>query len=312
MNKKLITALVAITLSMPMTANAALRSSLDNASTPTLAILDTALDSSTPAFAGKIVQEVCLIEWYSCPNGQGYMEGPGAAMTNPAKFISNPVFSHGTQMVSAAIQSNPNLKIVFIRIAGNTLNGDRQISSERTVAQALRWVQANASKYNIKAVSMSQGHHNLAPLADYCPNTPDTKNLIISLKSVNIPVFFAVGNGRDYKRIDWPSCINESISVGAVDQYGEIAIYSNADSQRTDFYALGNMRLLVPGGNIVNGAGTSVSAQVAASQWIALSSSKPTLNYDQLYDVLIKTSKATKNAKVPFGRLIDLTGAMNG
>lgn len=310
MNKKLITALVAISLIAPASANAALRSSTD--AIPTLAVLDTALDTTVPEFSGKIVQEVCILEWATCPNGTTFMEGPGASLTNPAKFVSNKTFNHGTQMVSAAVKTNSNMNIVFIRIAGNTLNGDRQISSEKTVYQALNWVIQNASKYNIKAVSMSQGHHNLLPSTDYCPNTPTTKSAIINLKNIGVPTFFAVGNGRDYKRIDWPSCIQESIAVAAVDQYNEIAIYSNADSSRTDFYALGNMRLSIPGGGEINAAGTSVSTQVAAAQWIALSTAKPTLTYDQLLALLDKTSIATKSAKVPFGKMISLSGALNG
>lgn len=310
MNKKLITALVALTLILPTTAHAALKSS--TTMTPTIAILDTALDTSVPEFAGRIVHEVCVLEWPTCPNGTNYMEGPGSAQTYPAQFTSSKTFNHGTQMVSAALRSNPNLNIVFVRIVGNTFRGDRQIANERTVYQGLNWVLANASKYNIKAVAMSQGHHNLAPVADYCPNTPTTKQSIISLKNMGIPTFFATGNGRDYKRIDWPACINESISVGAVDQYDAIAIYSNVDAARTDFYALGIMRVSLPGGSETNAAGTSISAQVAAAKWVALSTAKPTLSYTQLLELFDKTHIVTKNSRIPFGKLMNLEGALNG
>jgi hypothetical protein len=311
MKNKLITALVAITLTVPTAANAALRSS--TTPTPTLAILDTAIDATVPEFAGKIVHEVCILEWDSCPNGKSFMEGPGSGLTYPAKFVSSKTFNHGTQMVSAALRTNPNMNIVFVRIAGNTPTGVRQIAYEKTVYQALHWVLANASKYNIKAVSMSQGHHNLLNYgADYCPNTPTTKTAITNLKNLGIPTFFAVGNGRDYKRIDWPSCITESIAIGAVDQYNEIAIYSNADAARTDFYALGNMRLSLPGGTETNAAGTSVSTQVAAARWIQALSAKPTLTYDQLIALFDKTAIASKNAYVSYGKVINVTGAING
>lgn len=310
MKKTLITALVAITLSIPGTATAALKSSITPV--PTLAVLDTALDASVPEFAGRITHEVCILEWNTCPNGKSYMEGPGSGLTYPAKFTSSKIFSHGTQMVSAAIQSNSNLNIVFVRIIGNTINGDRQIANEKTVVQGLNWVFTNASKFNIKAVAMSQGHHNLRPSGDYCPNTPNTKNVILNLKNIGIPTFFATGNNRDYNRIDWPSCITESIAVGAVDQIDEIAIYSNADPVRTDFYALGIMRLSLPGGTMANGAGTSISAQVAAAKWVALSTAKPTLSYDQIYALFDKTHIPTKNAKVPLGKLMNIEGALNG
>lgn len=311
MKNKLITAILAITLSIPMVAQAApLKSSTTQI--PTLAIMDTALDATVPAFAGKIIHEVCILEWDTCPNGKSFMEGPGSTTTYPASFTSNKLFNHGTQMVSAAIKSNPNMNIVFVRIIGNTFRGERQIASERTVYQGLQWVLANAQKYNIKAVAMAQGHHNLMKYsADYCPNTPTTKSAIINLKGAGIPTFFAAGNARDYEKLDWPACIQESISIGAVTQYDEIAIYTNHDPLRTDFFALGNMRLSIPGGSEVNAAGTSVSTQVAAAQWVALANAKPTLSYDQLYALLDKTHTKTFNSRISYGKLINIAGALN-
>ena len=64
MNKKLITALVAFTLALPITANAAPKVNLKStsASVPTIAILDTAIDMSQPKFQNSVVPEVCLLE----------------------------------------------------------------------------------------------------------------------------------------------------------------------------------------------------------------------------------------------------------
>jgi hypothetical protein len=88
------------------------------------------------------------------------MEGPGAA-SMPLNLITKNGFDHGTQMASAAISANPNMNIVFIRIVGQNINGDRQISGERTVYGALDWVYSNKDKFNIQAVAMSQGDSNL-------------------------------------------------------------------------------------------------------------------------------------------------------
>ena len=107
MNKKLIAALIAITLAVPTTAHAA---GLQNrtGSTPAVAILDTAIDTSLPAFQGKIIQEVCILEWTTCPNGKSFMEGPGAA-SMPANLIKTNGFDHGTFMSSVSVANNPNL-----------------------------------------------------------------------------------------------------------------------------------------------------------------------------------------------------------
>ena len=277
---------------------------------PAIAILDSALDTSLPIFKDRIAYEVCILEWNSCPNGKSFMEGAGST-TLPLSILNNGQgFDHGTQMASVVASIDPNVKIVFIRIIGNTPYGARQISNEVTVTNALSWVLANKDKYNIKSVAMSQGHHNLNAIADYCPSTPNTKNLVTSLTNVGVATFFPAGNARDYSKIDWPACINESISVGATDQYDGVALYSNYDPTKLDFYALGNMKVTLPGGKTINGAGSSISVQVAATQWALLKTAKPTLSQDQLISLLSQTSVPVKGSKGQTGKLINLLGAL--
>jgi hypothetical protein len=310
MNKKLIVALIATAIAIPTTAQAAMKSEI-LVSVPTLAILDTALDTSLPIFQGKIAHEVCILDWNSCPNGTSFMEGPGSSVL-PLSILSTSKFNHGTQMASAAITENPNMKIVFVRIIGNTANGARQLAGPKSVANALKWVYDNKSKYNIQAVSMSQGHHNLLNLFSYCPTNGEVDLQIRNLKSINVPSFFAAGNAYDYKRVDWPACQPYAIAIGATDQYGEIESYSNVDLKQTSFYAKGSARVFFPSGSEGNAAGTSVSTQIAAAQWIALKSAKPLLSYQEIYNLLKKTGTPTKNAHVSSGILINIGAAING
>lgn len=306
MNKKYIVALIAAVLIAPSTAKA---TAVDI--TPSLAILDTGIQSSLPIFEGKIAQEVCILDWNSCQNGTKYQEGPGAASI-PINIITKNGFDHGTQMASIAVANNPNMKIVFIRIIGHTSTGGRQLNYESTIAKALDWVALNKEKYNIKAVSMSQGHHQLSKTIDYCPKSFMLTDSIKNLISFNIPTFLSAGNGRDYKRIDWPACINEAIAVGATDQENEITRYSNYDPQKIDFYALGNTVAYNPDGQQKNVAGTSASTQVAASQWVMVSQAKPTLTYSQQYDLMKLKSKKVLNFMITGGDMIDAVSAING
>jgi len=309
MNKKLITALIAITLAVPTTAHAAgLQNRLD--SIPAVAILDTAIDTSLPAFQGKIIQEVCILEWTTCPNGQSFMEGKGSA-SMPADLIAKNGFDHGTLMTSVFVNTNPNVNIVFIKIIGNTSTGLRQLAGEAAVYNALNWVKANASKYNIQAVTMSQGMHNLgAAGTDYCPKTPTTQQSVKDLIGMGIPTFFPSGNGRDYLRIDWPACLNESISVGYVDQQNEISVNSNNDTEKLDFFAPGFFT--IPGvGNVVkNISGSSASIQVAGAQWIQLKSANPTYTYDQLLNAFKSSTSSTIGRQGTFNKLININGAL--
>jgi hypothetical protein len=269
MKNKLITAVLTLSLLSPVAISQA-----SGADAPVLAILDTAIDTSLPNLQGKIVGEVCILEYALCPNGTNFQEGSGAA-SMPADLIVKNGFDHGTYMASTAVQYNPNLKILFIKIIANTPTGLRKPTGESTISAALFWIKENAAKYNVKAVSISQGSSGMLGKSgtEYCPTFPRTVTAVQSLNSMSIPVFSAAGNARDYSRIDWPSCITDVVSVGAVDQIGEITSYSNNDSSLLDFFALGNMPAVGPGNITKNIAGTSSATQVAAATYLSLSSS---------------------------------------
>jgi len=301
MNKKLISAVSVI--SLLSTLFLAVEAKAEQQA-PTVAILDTALDTSLPIFKDKIAYEVCVLEWASCPNGQKFMEGTGAAVL-PSNIISVNGFDHGTQMASVAVRTNPNIKIVFIRIIGNTPSGLRQSTGEGGVALALKWILENKTKFNIQAVAMSQANHAiLSTASDYCPTTTMLRSMISSLLAVEVPTFFAAGNMRDLARLSWPACINDSISIGMADQYEQIDNYSNFDKDRLDFYAVGNMQVAVPGGSVKNGAGSSISTQVAAATWAGIKYSNPSLTYQQVIELLNKNSKPIVGARGQYGKLI--------
>jgi hypothetical protein len=333
MNKKIIASLLLLTICVPVNAQAALKNQTQ--SVPTLAIVDTAIDTSLPIFNGKIVAEVCIMDWSLCPNGSSFMEGRGSA-TLPSNQINLDGFDHGTQMASTALISNPNMNIVFIRIFGldTTLKGQvrngglcnkqvgyiyRCTNTNEIVAEALNWVIKNKEKYNIKAVSMSQGSHALKPSGtNYCTNVPNVTNAVKALLSQNVPSFFATGNNRDYNRIDWPSCIPESVSVGGVDQINEILSNTNVDNDIIDFFALGATGtpalpyLLSPGGILKNASGTSIATQVAAANYIEIQQNKVNLSSVQILNLMNVTSTETIGKQGKFKKLISIKSALNG
>ena len=302
MKNKLITAVLALSLLSPVAISQA---SGENA--PVLAILDTAIDTSIPGLQGKIVGEVCILEYALCPNGTNFQEGSGAA-SMPSDLITKNGFNHGTLMASTAVQYNPNLKILFIKIIANTPQGFRKPTGESTISAALFWVQENAAKYNVKAVSISQGSRGMLGKAgtQYCPTFPRTISAVQSLNSMNIPVFSAVGNTRDYSRIDWPSCITDVVSVGAVDQIGEITSYSNNDSALLDFFAVGNMPAVGPGNITKNIAGTSAATQVAAAIYLSLSLTTGKSGND-LIDIMKANATNTRGRQGSFNKKISLS-----
>jgi len=319
MNKKITMALVALMLTVPITANASVKRTLSNTSlpAPTIAILDSAIDMSQQKIKDRVVYEVCLIETVEgstarCPNGLNKMEGAGAA-TLPVNRLSLGGFDHGTLMADQAIQTNPNVKIVFIRIIGQRENGAREFTNEATVYNALQWVVDNQSKFNIQSVAMAQGTHNVgAAGTDYCPKTPTTVNKINSLNALGVGVFLPAGNNSDYKRVNWPGCIPSAITMGATLPSGSIAFYSNYDPLLLDFYARGTTTLYGLNGTKVNFAGTSASVLVGATSWATVKSVKSNLSYSEMYNLILNTSSVTKSSKVTKGSLINLVAAING
>jgi Subtilase family len=293
MNKKLITAFMAAILSIT-TINMA---KADTPKPATVAILDTALNTNLSVFKDKIVHEVCILEWNSCANGSNFMEGPGAA-SMPAQFMSRNGFDHGTKMAHAAVITNPNIKIVFVRIIGATPTGVRQTANEDTFVNAFKWVLANKDKFNIKAVALSQTHHNLSPMANYCPATVNTSNIISSLDVSGIPVFVAAGNYRDTKRISWPSCIPQAVAVSAISVTDGPATYTNYDSKLTDMFALGRLKLMNSNGYEFDEDGTSISAQIAASIYVGLGNKYPTYTKQQVLDIMKSKSYPVKSKTI--------------
>ena len=247
-----------------------------------LVIADTGFDTQLPVFTDRIIHEVCLLDWYSCPNGKNYQEGVGASAL-PLQISQFGGFGHGTQMASVAALTDPNLKFLLIRIIGSSSSGTRLPTSDSLVLRLLEWVSTNREKFNIGAVVMAQGHHSVLTSKDYCPKTPAVEKRITDLKRLDIPVVLPAGNSADKSRIDWPACIPSALAIGASTKSDEIAKFSNIDGKLVDFYELGYLDSYLPGGRMVPTSGTSVSALIAATKWVSQSNRALGSTYPSLY-----------------------------
>jgi hypothetical protein len=257
-----------------------------------IAIIDTAIDTTLPELQGKIIHEVCLMEELQCPNKKSFQEGPGSA-TLPASQLYAGGFDHGTRMAQVAVKTNPNVNIVFIRIYPMGRNGTvayGAATANSTVKQALDWVAKNKTKFNIVAVSASVGHKPLRTGANYCQMRPrqdaDLIQSITSLKSMGVASVFASGNDRDKTRINYPSCLNEVISVASLTIDGYSEPYNN-DALELDFYALGRHQL-----SDVMVSGTSAATAAFASHWVKVYQGNYSATYNYIKSIAT-TSKDT-------------------
>ena len=244
-----------------------------------------------------------------CPNSQTFQEGPGSA-TISSTLTSAPGLSHGTQMASIAMATNPNQKIILIRLVAYNSRGARLPVYESSLTQAMRWISSKRVELNIGAVAMAQGHHTLSTSKNYCPRTPVLEKLIIDLKLLGVPVFFPAGNAGDKSRIDWPACIPAAIAIGAIDTKGQIASYSNYDRILNDFYVEGTAPALVPGGGSTTATGTSVSTLIAASYWMKVMEQRPELTLADVSQLFRNTGPIIFDSKFRYGRKMDLEAAL--
>lgn len=271
-----------------------------------IVIIDTGIDGTRPEFAGKIIYEVCVLESGLCPNGKTFQEGSGSATLPVDKAYING-FEHGTIMTIIANKVNPNVNIIFIRIAGmNPKTGGMYTFTDLSVTNALNWVVANKNKYNIVSVSSSVGSHSLLSTTDYCPIRATHKQLIANIDkliTMGVPTMFPAGNGTDRTRIDFPACIPQAVAVGGTNPYtaGQIptlSIFFNAGNL-VDFYTLGTF--MTP---VKNAVGTSASTAAFSAYWAKnyKGSYKDTYNYMQ------SISKPTSNQFISTKYFVDILG----
>ena len=207
--KKLISLFVVIAL-----AAAGITPAAQAATPKTLVIIDSGIAADLPWAQQMIVDEACFIEYGKCPNGQSTMFGKGAAVLQVSR-IKDKAMSHGTQMASVAYEIDPSTKLVMIRIVGMSEKGFANSYTTRAVTKALNWVNENAERLNVGAVSLSVGRSYKEAS---CPIEAELQAQVRNLLSRNIPVIAATGNGSNKLKVDYPACVPEVIAVGATDR----------------------------------------------------------------------------------------------
>jgi hypothetical protein len=269
-----------------------------------LAIIDSAINSKN---FPSIIHEVCFTKVkssiptqnMSCPNGELFMEGPGAASApwplqkNSTNFDLNNATFHGDTMVKAALTVNSNLKIVFIRFNDVTSLGNSRGDAD-ALASAINWVSQNASKYSIDALSISQGSVAAENLSR-CLKDTTTINAISSLNLNNVPVFVAVGNDRRKDVVAFPSCVNGAIGVGALGNETQLEGLTNT-GPGLDMVAPGKVRVTKYNGSPTDTAGSSVATAVSAASYVNRNTFKTFGEYlASLPKILIGTTSYIRN-----------------
>ena len=262
-----------------------------------LAIIDSAINSNNFT---SIIHEVCFTtskssipsQNMSCPNGELFMEGKGAASAPWPKSVNNATY-HGDSMVKSALTVNPNLKIVFIRFNDVTVSGNSR-GDAQALSQAINWVSQNATKYSIDALSVSQSSVSVNNLAR-CTTDTATIIAIASLNTNNIPVFVATGNDRRRDVVGFPSCVSGVIGVGALGNATQLETATNT-GPGLDMVAPGKVSITKYNGSPTDTSGSSVATAVSAASYVNRNTFKTFQEYlVSLPKILIGTSSYIRN-----------------
>ena len=262
-----------------------------------LVIVDSAINSKN---FSSIIQEVCFTTVKSatpsqnmaCPNGELFMEGPGAASAVWPTSINNGTY-HGDSMVKSALATDPTIKIIFIRIANVNLSGNSLVPSQgETILSALNWVNQNASKYSIDAVSISLSGINtdfrtkVQSFHTGCTN-PSILNPLVDqvsqLNTKNVPTFAATGNDGLSDVVGFPSCVPGIIGVGAITTTVDGGVVAGETATNRgpglDMVAISKIRITKYNGSPSDTSGSSASTAASSARYVGKNTFKTFTEY---------------------------------
>ena len=268
-----------------------------------VAIVDTGVLVSHPAFGGRIVAEACFDALEGCPGGGIEAIGPGAA--EPCSDCD-----HGTHVAGIAAGEAisgkaagvaPGADIVAIRSTTHTGGfwdgeGDsEEISPPGTysdVVKAYGHVADLADQHGIVAVNTSMGDWFTRTTTDCNEFAAPLKAAIDNLISINVAATKSSGNYGLRDQVGSPACVTSYITVGASTDGDQVASFSNFHSELVDFMAPGDW---IESAEFTastwtptweDKSGTSMAAPHVAGAWAVLRQMYPDLNVATLRELL--------------------------
>lgn len=307
----------------------------------TIAVLDTGIHYTHPAFAGRIARSACFSSSVIADGTRSACIGRVTSDTSNAQaaracFPGERVLEcdHGTHVASIAAGAPgtapgvaeysltgvaPGARIVPVQVFSELYlvpndcpSGSRcPVAYDSDLIAALEWLYANRNSLDLTSINMSLGGE---PFTGACDDEPIAE-VIGHLRNAGIATVIAAGNESARGQMSPPACVTESVSVAALSTTGRRASFSNV-SELTDFFA--------PGADITAAgfpeqfqstatfSGTSMAAPHVAGSLALLHSIFPAATLGQIETALRETGPAvTWNSDHPAipGLRLDLAAA---
>ncbi len=273
-----------------------------------VAILDTAQDTSHPFFSDRVLEEVCFSSNSDyansiCPSGEDSEIGPGAAANCQVDWCD-----HGTHVAGIAAGNGyggsgvaPEAGIVSINVFMELKEcaGEEHCirSSVYDRIAAMNWVLEHHDEYRIAAVNMSIGGGQYFDQASCDADNGPEKAAIDALVAANVAVLIASGNEAFTDSLSGPGCISSAIAVGSTTKQDQISSFSNS-SDMLDILAPGSdIVSSAPGGGWATMSGTSMATPHVTGAFTLLRSARPDATVQDIYNALANGGKPITDSR---------------
>ena len=277
-----------------------------------IAILDTGVDTSHPAFQDRVTDEACFSRQGDCPGGTEQEFGPGTGI--PCDFQCD----HGTIVAGIALGMDEEethhgiargAGLISIQVFSEADGKPAAWTSD--ILAALEHVYDLSLFHKIAAVSMSLGGETYAS-QEICDQANSSRKAIIDqLRSAGIPTIVSSGNDGDEEEISSPACISSAISVGATSISDGIPSYSNS-AEFLSLLAPGHrIRTRTANGGYTVASGTSMAAPHVSGAIAIIQEAAPQSSLEEILFALQFTGVPITDSRndLTFPR-IDVDGAI--